>query len=182
MGRIINDDELYNQITKEMLEWPDYKKRAYNEQFATSKYVKKLPVKNNKRLTFRVGFETYYTGDNGKSSILCGEMTVPQIRECMEKLAAYEDTEENKSLLKLPCRIGDPVWFITKIFDVNSEDTIESIDKYTVTEIRGNKYNPVWYLASNIKGDIRDFHPSSIGRYVFLNVIDAANKLEERNE
>jgi len=26
-------------------------------------------------------------------AVLCGEMTVPQIRECMEKLAAYEDND-----------------------------------------------------------------------------------------
>lgn len=54
------------------------------------------------RLTVRysgihVGYKNKYN-----NSVLCSEMTVPQIRECMEKLAAYEDTglepEEVKQL------------------------------------------------------------------------------------
>ena len=44
------------------------------------------------RLTFRFNHEVGYIDKKGKT-ILCGEMTIPQIRECMEKLAAYEDSD-----------------------------------------------------------------------------------------
>jgi len=44
------------------------------------------------RLTERYS-GTHVCYKNGyRSTALCSEMTVPQIRECMEKLAAYEDT------------------------------------------------------------------------------------------
>lgn len=177
----MHDNKLHDKIRAQINDWPDYKKEAYNEQFATTKYVKKLSLQKENRLSFRFNHEVCYTGDNGKSTVLCSEMLVEQIRECMEKLAAYEDLEEKNLLLKLPCNIGDPVWFITRTFNVKNENTTESIERYTVTQIRGNKFNPLWYLSADAEGNIRDFHPTEIGRTVFVNVLEAAKKLEERN-
>lgn len=43
------------------------------------------------RLTVRsTGIHVNYL-NNYNNSVLCSEMTVPQIKQCMEKLAAYED-------------------------------------------------------------------------------------------
>lgn len=36
----------------------------------------------------------------------------PTINEIYEKLAEYEDLEEQGKLLKLPCKIGDTVWIL----------------------------------------------------------------------
>jgi len=35
----------YERLREEMAKWPDWKKRAYNEMFATSTYSEKLEVK-----------------------------------------------------------------------------------------------------------------------------------------
>lgn len=133
------------------------------------------------RLTFRFNNEVGYLEENNNDTVLCGEMTIPQIRECMEKLAAYEDLEEKNLLLKLPCNVGDPVWFITRTFDIAKQNISEIVERYTVTQLRGNKHNPIWYLSENAEGNTRDFHPTEIGRTVFVNVLEAAKKLEERN-
>ena len=42
------------------------------------------------------------------------------IYECFKKLADYEDAEEQGLLLKLPCKVGTPIWWISHrnfIFD-----------------------------------------------------------------
>lgn len=43
------------------------------------------------RLTKRICNQAFYQNQYG-NTILCGEMTVPQIRECVSRLAAYENT------------------------------------------------------------------------------------------
>ncbi len=35
-----------------------------------------------------------------------------KLHEAMQKLAAYEDTEEKGLLLRLPCKVGDKFWVI----------------------------------------------------------------------
>ena len=38
-------------------------------------------------------------------------------REVLQKLADYEDLEEQGLLLKLPCKVGDTVWVVDKELD-----------------------------------------------------------------
>lgn len=64
--------------------------------------------------------------ENGQAAVLgCGNNceydykycnnyleTCPTITKIYEKLAAYEDAEEQGRLIKLPCKVGDDVWFV----------------------------------------------------------------------
>lgn len=92
------------------------------------------------RLTVRysgihVGYQNKYN-----NSVLCSEMTIPQIRECMERLAAYEDTglepEKIREILELFCWSqnfnGDFKLFITALKQLK-----EMVEKYEKLEERG---------------------------------------------
>lgn len=108
--------------------------------------------------------------------------------EISNRLAAYEDTglsaEEVHELVQakadgrlvvLPCKIGDEVWFLEKQLDIANGTCSTVISEYIVTEIRGNKYNPLWYMASSERCTHRDFHPTELGKTVFLTK-EAAEK------
>lgn len=65
------------------------------------------------RLTFR--------NDKGEAHMNCNQMCadfykcnpdVCQGSKAVQKLAEYEDAEEQGLLLRLPCKIGDTVWFV----------------------------------------------------------------------
>ena len=61
-----------------------------------------------KRLT-----KTYSDGTHGASDNLpCGENSYDYKNLLIEKLGKYEDLEERGKLVKLPCEIGDDVWFV----------------------------------------------------------------------
>jgi hypothetical protein len=78
-------------------------------------------------------------------------------------------------LVELPCKIGDEVWFLEKQLDIANGTCSTVISEYIVTEIRGNKYNPLWYMASSERCTHRDFHPTELGKTVFLTK-EAAEK------
>jgi hypothetical protein len=127
--------------------------------------------------------------------------TLRCIMDSFNRLAAYEDsglTPEEVQELKvsvkicedcwnhaqakaegrlvvLPCKIGDEVWFLEKQLDIANGTCSTVISEYIVTEIRGNKYNPLWYMASSEGCTHRDFHPTEIGKTVFLTK-EAAEK------
>lgn len=104
--------------------------------------------------------------------------TLQCILDCFERLAQYEDAEEQGLLVRLPCKVGDTVWFLTKSFDIENETHNYSISEYIVTETRGNKFNPLWYMASNGEDTHRDFHPTEIGKTVFLTREEAEEALK----
>lgn len=61
------------------------------------------------RLTYRRDFD-------GRWALIVHEGTRPldNIPAAVDKLAAYEDAEEQGLLLRLPCKVGTPVYFIKK--------------------------------------------------------------------
>lgn len=94
-----------------------------------------------------------------KNTVLCSEMTVPQTRECMDKLSAYEDTglepedilpttelaeiycrfgelmkykelELEGRLIKLPCKVDDRVFVIRWDNKTVLEGKIYSFTRY----------------------------------------------------
>ena len=84
------------------------------------------------------------------------------LKAMIEKLAAYEDAEEQGLLLKLPCKVGDTVWFVGNKF-VNDYE----IRRFIVGEtIRGTDY---W----------NSFSIDDIGKTVFLTQAEAKQKLKE---
>ena len=104
------------------------------------------------------------------------------ILKMYKKLADYEDLEEQGKLIKLPCKVGDTVWFITSAFST-AAFPIEA----KVTFIRFlNCDNDVVYLTiTKRNGADRGFKSSDIGKTIFLTKEEAEaalKKMEEGNE
>lgn len=92
--------------------------------------------------------------------------------EICERLAHYEDLEEQGLLLKLPCKVGDVVYQITRNFV--SEFRIRKIDHYD----NGNIFFD-WTLVYGIYKNVAGFHIDEIGKTVFLTKEEAEAKLKE---
>ena len=70
-------------------------------------------------------------------------------------------------------RVNGGEWLL-KWRDVNGYGGIYEVSENG--EVRGNEHNPVWYLAEG-----RDFHPSTIGKRVFLTRAEAEAALKSAN-
>lgn len=93
------------------------------------------------------------------------------IQEALDKLAHYEDLEEECRLIELPCAVGDTVWQITRNFI--SEFKIKSF----VCDNEGIFF--YWECISGIYINILGFSNNRIGKDVFLTKEEAERKLEE---
>lgn len=90
------------------------------------------------------------------------------------KLREYEIAEEQKLLLRLPCKIGDIVYSVTRNFI--SEYTICSIEKYN----EGFFFN--WRCEKGIYISVRGFTDYDIGKTVFLTKEEAEQALKQMGE
>lgn len=97
-----------------------------------------------------------------------------------EKLAEYEDLEEQGRLVKLPCKVGDTVWdndcgrpcayTITAFSFGECEEYI--CEPVTTKEV-------VFYYANSSGSITGSFAEREIGKSVFLNKSEAEAKLKE---
>ena len=90
------------------------------------------------RLTKRIGNSVAYSELNSNNSDGCYEM----MNNCLHKLADYEDVEEQGLLLRLPCKVGDTVWYIDEDDDdyplefiITKIDVEENPSKEQIKEI-----------------------------------------------
>ena len=97
-------------------------------------------------------------------------------RDALEKLAHYEDLEEDERLVELPCAVGDTVWEVQEIR--------KRIQEYIVTYVNYNN-NSLYYgwrvkdgkgIYSNLSG----FEEHKIGKTIFLTREEAEAALKER--
>ena len=88
-----------------------------------------------------------------------------------EKLREYEGLEKQGLLLRLPLKIGDTVYAVTR--DFISEYTICSIEVYN----EGLFFN--WKCEKGMYINIRGFTNHQIGKDVFLTQAEAEQKLKE---
>ena len=100
------------------------------------------------------------------------------ITDITEKLAEYEDLEEQSLLLRLPCKVGDMVYIITQVF--NGKEVIGAIGRRKIDSIGGNALNPI-YVISKETYELR-FCPSEFGVRVFKTKEEAEAKLKEMEE
>ena len=129
----------------------------------------------------------YIDEDDGRKSI--GAYTgciVPEIwfegeREyrVLDKLATYEDLEEQGLLVKLPCKVGDTIWdndfgypepYEIKAYSYGYCDSY--VESYAEEEI-------MIYYENSIGSITGAFPMSEIGKTVFLTREEAETKLEE---
>ena len=92
-------------------------------------------------------------------------------KKVWEKLRDYEDLEEQGLLLKLPCKVGDTVYSITR--DFISEYNIRNFICYD----NGNIFFD-WKCVKGIYLNIKGFHIDDIGKTVFLTKEEAEKALE----
>lgn len=136
----------------------------------------------------------YIDEDDGRKSI--GAYTgciVPEIwfegeREyrVLDKLATYEDLEEQGLLVRLPCKVGDTVWVVTSPINVFGYDECDEDAEYEVYE---SFLSSVSYYASGeqfrIYAKVTNsfiaayFRECDFGESIFLTREDAEKKLEE---
>lgn len=102
------------------------------------------------------------------------------IQKAFEKIAEYEDLEEQEKLLMLPCKVGDTVYWVNNWFVRHCSGLIN--DKWHITEskVYGFFYSRLglWIRLENEE----NFRISEIGKTVFLTHQEAEDKLKEMEE
>ena len=88
------------------------------------------------------------------------------------KLAHYEDLEEQGRLIELPCKVGDTVWCVTDKYIF-----VAWVDSFYLTEEDGLLSLEV-NLTDAVENDI-EIKASSFGHNVFLTEAEAEAKLAE---
>lgn len=104
-------------------------------------------------------------------------------REICEKLKAYEDLEEQGLLFRLPCKVGDIVYYEHPYSSVHT-----GIQAYQITNImisqnkKGawtKKYRAMMLLNGKIIDSQINFSFDDIGKTVFLTKAEAEAALEK---
>lgn len=104
------------------------------------------------------------------------------MRALFEKLAEYEDLEEQGLLLRLPCKVGDTIWELCKcddnVYRIFPMVVKKVIPDGSVRWIKG-KEPTVWniYATSDYTDMYKTFY--DIGKTVFLTQFEAEEKLRE---
>lgn len=97
------------------------------------------------------------------------------VKNMIEKLATYEDLEEQGLLVRLPCKVGDTVYVPTRV--LVSEFKITAI----FCDIHGTYF--YWLFYCGIYERTSGFSERDIGKTVFLTREEAEKKLKElKNE
>ena len=102
-----------------------------------------------------------------------------QVGHAVDKLAEYEDLEEQNRLLKLPCAVGDMVytndsrdwWYLSK----EDRPYEVKVDFIGITRAGNDNFINVVFTA----GQMSQFKFSDIGKTVFLTREEAEAALEE---
>jgi hypothetical protein len=101
------------------------------------------------------------------------------LEKALEKLADYEDLEEQGLLVKLPCKVGDMVWDNDFGYPESYEIKAFSYgycDSYVEPDIE----DEIIFYYENYTGSITGAFPmSEIGKTIFFTREEAVKKLEE---
>lgn len=109
-----------------------------------------------------------------------------ELEKALEKLATYEDLEEQGLLVRLPCKAGDTVWVVTSPINVFDYDKYDGDAEYKVYE---SFLSSVSYYASGeqfrIYAKVTNsfiaayFRECDFGESIFFTREEAEKKLEE---
>lgn len=106
--------------------------------------------------------------------VLSGEYLYPAI----EKLAAYEDLEEQGLLVRLPVATGTNVYVVGSFLDcIYDYEHCEATQKWKCEEYVQCEYEKKKYYVKEIK--FTSIMKNSIGKSIFLTREEAEKKLEE---
>lgn len=101
------------------------------------------------------------------------------LEKALEKLADYEDLEEQGLLVRLPCKVGDAVWDnnfgYPKLYEIKAF-SYGYCDSYVEPDIE----DQIIFYYENYSGSITGAFPmDEIGKTVFLTREEAKKKLGE---
>lgn len=134
--------------------------------------MERLTQKSDKMIWFK---------DQGLKIEPC-EMNSHHCRMILEKLADYEDLEEQGLLVRLPVSIGTKVYVIASMFDcIYDYDNCKATQKWKCEEDIQCEYERKSYYVKEI--EFTSIMKNSIGKSIFLTREEAEKKLEElKNE
>ena len=100
-------------------------------------------------------------------------------KRIIERLAEYEDAEEQGLLLRLPCKVGDTV-YVNGILGVGEaeEYKVIRVDYHSNLATKRIEFYIEALLASAPENSI-GFYDKEIGKTVFLTKAEAEQKLKE---
>ena len=103
-------------------------------------------------------------------------------QQLIDKLAAYEDAEEQGLLLRLPCKVGDKVYQISENFI--EPCTVEVIYLADYVDGDGNHCNmaEIYYDRYDCPYVSTEIYFTDFGKTVFLTREEAEAKLKEMEE
>lgn len=140
------------------------------------------------RLTKRIEDENILLTEVGDIACkcFCDNYTLSGCRGCpvekaIEKLADYEEAEEQGLLVRLPCKVGDTVWELCLCDDGNYKIfpmIVKTISEYgTLRQVK--KDITIWniYAESDYTYMYKSF--ADFGKTVFSTNEEAEKKLEE---
>ena len=128
---------------------------------------------------------SYWCGSNCKyDHKYCRENleNCPAMEDILEKLAHYEDLEEAKRLVELPCKVGDTVWELCKCDDDKYRIfpmTVCRIVTFGLPRLLKDNEIEVWniYAESDYCKMYKSFY--DIGKTVFFTHEEAEVVLKE---
>ncbi len=103
--------------------------------------------------------------------IVDNEYSKINYEKLLVKLGNYEDSEEQGELVKLPCKVGDKVYAITRDFISEYEVAGFYINRYGLSLVQ-------WRLIDGIYINVHGFYPHEIGTNIFLDKEEAEQKLK----
>ena len=111
--------------------------------------------------------------ENGNAHLEPCEMTAHHNRMALDKLATYEDAEEQGQILRPPCKVGDTVYF------VNAKQILEfavvgyAVDETGISWVRSEHVDKIGNTNE------RTFSPDRFGKNTFFTREEAEKALQE---
>lgn len=156
---------------KEVMEPSVYE--VLNRLYEKEKYIYECEIKE---LQADVK-ETFTIMEEERAQAVCfkrlAEERKEEIDAVYQKLKEYEDLEEQGRLIKLPCKVGDTVWY------VDDDDDNYPIKLGIDTISRNDNKNIYYYANDDVHYGKFGFIDSDFGKTVFLTKSEAEAKLKE---
>lgn len=106
--------------------------------------------------------------------------------QCFEKLADYEDLEEQGMLLRLPCKVGDTVWVNGVLGCGEAEEyKVIRVDYHSTLASQKSEFYIEALLVKDghvVEGAFIGFYDKEFGKTVFLTEAEAESALAEKGE
>lgn len=125
--------------------------------------------------------KTYSDGTHGASDNLpCGENSYDYKNLLIEKLGKYEDLEEQGRLVKLPCKVGDKLYYTDSYYNAVVPVRLnEVIIQFVGINTYSYQYNCCSFDECGDVCEEYEFDNNDFGKTVFLTKSEAEAKLKE---